>query len=54
MKRLNLVTLATVLLLLLSVSMAFAQEPVTVRISTWAGVDEAAELQVLIDEINAS
>ena len=54
MKCLNLVTLATVLLLLLSVSIAFAQEPVTVRISPWAGVDGAAELQVLIDEINAS
>lgn len=32
---------------------AGAQEPVTITISTWAGVDEAAELQVLIDEINA-
>jgi len=31
-----------------------AQEPVTITISTWAGVDEAAELQALIDEINAN
>jgi multiple sugar transport system substrate-binding protein len=29
-------------------------DPVTITISTWAGVDEAAELQGLIDEINAS
>ncbi len=31
-----------------------AQEPVVIRMSTWAGVDEAAELQVILDEINAS
>ncbi len=28
-------------------------EPVIVRITTWAGVEEAAELQEIIDEINA-
>ncbi|MGQ9889029.1 MAG: ABC transporter substrate-binding protein [Aggregatilineales bacterium] len=33
---------------------ALAQEPVVIRMSTWAGVDEAAELQVILDEINAS
>ena len=27
---------------------------VTIRLSTWAGVEEAAELQELLDEINAS
>lgn len=32
----------------------FAQEPVTLRLSTWAGVDEAAELQEILDEINAN
>lgn len=31
-----------------------AQDKVTITISTWAGVDEAAELQGLIDEINAN
>jgi multiple sugar transport system substrate-binding protein len=49
-------TFAVLMVLLLGVT-AFsvtAQEPVTVRISTWAGVDEAAELQQRIDEINAS
>jgi multiple sugar transport system substrate-binding protein len=35
-----------------------AEEPagdkVTIRLTTWAGVDEAAELQAVIDEINAN
>ncbi len=31
-----------------------AQDKVTITISTWAGVDEAAELQGLLDEINAN
>lgn len=51
MKRVILVLLVVALL---SVSSVLAQDPVTVRISTWAGVDESAELQGLIDEINAS
>jgi multiple sugar transport system substrate-binding protein len=33
---------------------ASAQGPVTLRMSTWAGVDEAAELQKILDKINAS
>ncbi len=48
------VILAGLLLLALSFSVVLAQEPVTVRISTWAGVDESAELQQRIDVINAS
>ena len=28
-------------------------EKVTIRLSTWAGVEEAAELQEILDEINA-
>ncbi len=52
MKRFRLLMLVVVLLI--AVSGIAAQEPVTVRISTWAGVGEAAEMQVLIDEINAS
>ncbi|XWX02490.1 sugar ABC transporter substrate-binding protein [Aggregatilineales bacterium SYSU G02658] len=39
--------------LVLAISAA-AQDVPTIIISTWAGVGEAAELQVLIDEINAS
>lgn len=31
---------------------ALAQEPVTITMSTWAGVDEAAQLQGIIDGIN--
>ena len=29
-------------------------EKVTIRLSTWAGVEEAAELQAILDEINAN
>jgi multiple sugar transport system substrate-binding protein len=29
-------------------------QPVTITLSTWAGVEEAAELQTILDEINAS
>ena len=31
-----------------------AQDKVTIRITTWAGVEEAAEFQTIIDEVNAS
>lgn len=31
-----------------------AQDKVTLRITTWAGVDESAEFQVIIDEVNAN
>ncbi len=54
MKRLSFAVLVLGLLLAISFSSVVAQEPVTIRMSTWAGVDEAAELQTLIDEINAS
>ncbi|MBW4439094.1 MAG: sugar ABC transporter substrate-binding protein [Pleurocapsa minor GSE-CHR-MK-17-07R] len=54
MKRNFFVLPSALLLASLTFGAALAQDPVTVRISTWAGVDEAAELQVLIDEINAS
>jgi multiple sugar transport system substrate-binding protein len=40
--------------LVATTAVTMAQDPVTIRLSTWAGVGEAAELQVLIDEINAS
>lgn len=47
--------LGSAALLLAAIALpTFAQNPVTVRLSTWAGVGESAELQVLIDEINAS
>ncbi|WP_343422161.1 extracellular solute-binding protein [Candidatus Flexifilum breve] len=52
MKRFSLVVL--LLAFMLTISSVAAQDPVTIRISTWAGVDESAELQGLIDEINAS
>ena len=53
MKRYWFLTLA-VLIVLMSVAPLMAQDPVVVTISTWAGVDEAAELQEILDEINAS
>ncbi len=45
---------ASVALAALSIAPAFAQDVPTITISTWAGVDEAAELQLIIDEINAN
>lgn len=53
MKRSSLALAVTPLLLSMSLTV-MAQDPVTVTISTWAGVDESAELQALIDDINAS
>jgi multiple sugar transport system substrate-binding protein len=53
MKR-RLLSLSIILLVVLTVVPVVAQEPVTIRMSTWAGVDEAAELQLILDEINAS
>src|SRR5215211_2515645 len=41
-------------LLLAVVFPAAAQGPVTITLSTWAGVGESAELQTILDEINAS
>jgi multiple sugar transport system substrate-binding protein len=54
MKRLMIAGVAGALLVAGAANNALAQDPVTIRISTWAGVDEAAELQQRIDEINAS
>ena len=40
-------------LLVLSATVVAAQSPVTITMSTWTGVDEAKELQAIIDNINA-
>ena len=37
-----------------AVGPSLAQDVPTITISTWAGVDEAAEFQVILDEINAN
>lgn len=42
------------LLLLCVIGPAAAQDVPTITIATWAGVDEAAEFQEILDEINAS
>lgn len=49
--RLRLISIA---LLIIAVSPAIAQDVPTITISTWAGVDEAAEFQEILDEINAN
>jgi multiple sugar transport system substrate-binding protein len=54
MMRNRLIVLTILLALLLTgiVSPTRAQSPVTIRMATWAGVDEAKELQVILDKIN--
>lgn len=42
------------LLVLMLAPVAAQDQPATITISTWAGVDEAVELQEILDEINAS
>lgn len=51
-KRSIVLLILTVFLVLGSLIPVLAQEPVTITLSTWAGVDEAAQLQVIIDGIN--
>jgi multiple sugar transport system substrate-binding protein len=50
----RLIVLTILLALLLTGTITRAQSPVTLRMSTWAGVDEAKELQAILDKINAS
>lgn len=53
MKARRILLLGIVLALVLGASLpSLAQEPVVITISTWAGVEEAAELQEILDEIN--
>jgi multiple sugar transport system substrate-binding protein len=54
MKRYTFAGITASALLAVAVSGVAAQDPVTIRISTWAGVDESAELQQRIDVINSS
>ena len=54
MRILRVIVLLAVVVALLPAPSSSAQEPVTLRITTWAGVDEAAEFQAIIDEVNAS
>src|SRR5689334_3457305 len=53
MKR-RLILVCMLALLALSAGVAAAQSPVTIRMATWAGVDEAAQLNAIIDKINAN
>ncbi|MBN2472018.1 MAG: sugar ABC transporter substrate-binding protein [Anaerolineae bacterium] len=54
MKKFRIASLCLALVLLVSALPATAQGPVTITISTWAGVEESAELQEILDEINAN
>ena len=51
--KLRLIAVAIVLLMT-TLGPAIAQDMPTITIATWAGVDEAAEFQTIIDEINAN
>jgi multiple sugar transport system substrate-binding protein len=48
----KLILVCVLALLALSATVVAAQSPVTIRMTTWAGVDESAELQKIIDKIN--
>lgn len=48
------VLLALVVAMLPLAGTSVAQDKVTLRITNWAGVDEAAEFQAIIDDVNAS
>jgi len=52
--RQRLLIVLTILALALALVPVIAQEPAQITISTWAGVDEAAEFQTILDEINAN
>jgi multiple sugar transport system substrate-binding protein len=53
-KYLRIVVLLAVVVALLPAASSNAQDKVTIRITTWAGVDESAEFQQIIDRVNAS
>jgi multiple sugar transport system substrate-binding protein len=54
-KYLRVVILIALLVVMLPLaSSTGAQDKVTLRITNWAGVDEAAEFQMIVDDVNAS
>ena len=48
------VLLAVLLLVTIGTPVPTAAQPATIRMATWAGVDEAKELQQILDKINAN
>ena len=54
MKRYVFLAMAALMVIMSIVPILAQDDPVIVTMSTWAGVDEAAELQEILDEINAS
>lgn len=53
-KYLRLVVLLVFVVALLPLTQTQAQDKVQLRITNWAGVDEAAEFQEIVDEVNAN
>ncbi len=53
-KLLRLVVLLALVVALVPLTTSRAQDKVTLRITNWAGVDEAAEFQTIVDQVNAS
>ena len=55
MSKLRIAILLVLVVAMLPISASTsAQDKVTIRITTWAGVEESAEFQVIIDEVNAN
>lgn len=54
MSKLRIMIFVALVVVMLPIASTNAQDKVTIRITTWAGVEEAAELQEIIDEVNAS
>ena len=52
-KYLRIALLIALVIALVPATTGKAQDKVTLRITNWAGVDEAAEFQVIVDEVNA-
>jgi len=48
------VLIAALAIALLPLAGVQAQDPVTIRVTNWAGVDEAAEFQQIVDQVNAN
>ncbi len=53
-KYLRIVVLLALVVAVLPLATTSAQDKVTLRITNWAGVDEAAEFQTIVDQVNAN
>lgn len=53
-KPLRVFVLLALIIAMLPVASSQAQDKVTLRVTNWAGIDEAAEFQLIVDEVNAA